>query len=100
MQSMPLKPCYLAQPPRESIHDWLQRACVLLGEYQIESVPDQLALAVALCCSQGGVLSDARLHAVLAGYDAQRTPLDEALAPLLETPPTNLEQLPLQQGLS
>lgn len=80
------------------LHDWLQRACAVLSEYHIESVPDQLALAVTVCCSQGAGLDDPRLHSVLATHAAEHTPLDEALAQLLETPPR--APSPLPRGLS
>lgn len=48
------------------LHDWLQRTAELLATYRIEDAPEQLTVAVAVCCSQGRLLDDPRLTQVLA----------------------------------
>ncbi|TDR80103.1 DUF4123 domain-containing protein [Paludibacterium purpuratum] len=69
------------------LYDWLRRTCELLAEHGIDNAPDQLTLAVAVCCSQGVLLDDSRLPALLAKHGQTPDVLDEALAPLLENAP-------------
>jgi len=66
------------------LHSWLQRTTALLLEYHIEQAPDQLMLAVAVCCSQGALLDDSRLIQTLANHRKSTSPLEQVLADLFE----------------
>lgn len=77
-------PEWLPQKEKAILHKQMKQVVALAEKFQIDKAPDQIALATAVCVSQGALLTSAELDQVLGSPESwPNSNLYDALLPLL-----------------
>ena len=77
-------PEWLPQEDKALLHKQMKQVVVLAEKFQIDKAPDQIALATAVCVSQGALLAASELDQVLGTPESwPNSSLYDALLPLL-----------------